>query len=34
MKKFCPTAKTENWNLKISEKIAEISEVAEFSTWP
>ena len=32
--RFCPTAKIENSDLKISEKISEISEVSEFSTWP
>ena len=29
--RFCPTTKIENWDLKMSEKISEISE---FSTWP
>ena len=32
--RFCPTAKIENSDLKISEKIYEISEVSDFSTWP
>ena len=31
---FCPTAKIEKLDLKISEKISQISEVSEFSTWP
>ena len=32
---FCPTAKIENSNLKISwKKISEMSEFSEFSTWP
>ena len=30
---FCPTAKIENSDLKILEKISEIFEVPEFSTW-
>ena len=31
--RFCSTAKTENSDLKISEKISDISEVSQFSTW-
>ena len=31
--RFCPTPKIENSDLKILEKISEISEVPEFSTW-
>ena len=32
--RFCPTAKIEKLDLKISEKISQVSEVSEFSTWP
>ena len=32
--RFCPIAKIENSDLKISEKISEFSEISEFSTWP
>ena len=31
--RFCPTAKIENSDLKISEKISEFSEISEFSSW-
>ena len=35
--RFCPIAKIENSDLKISEKISELFEISsfsEFSTWP
>ena len=32
--RFCPTAKIENSDLKISDlKISEFSEISEFSSW-